>query len=425
MKKTIFSTLLIVVLATTLLFASCKKDNGSANSTGDGETKKDTASEKTVGENESTTSKSTTTESKQDNKDIKLAEDEILYVNGYTCPKGVGRFILNDLERIYGESFDWEQDINGLKAYGAVKKEVFDILLQFYTLKAFAADNDIKISDENEKKIEEILNEYLKLYTDDYLKEESITKDDLKNIINMSFLAEAVKKQQTKDFKINQDKLEEYLMKDAAYALAKELDAKKALQKVKVQHILLSTQDETGQDKSEDEKQAAMKKAEELKKKVEDGENITQLVEKYSEDPSKVQNKGIYTFNRAGLFVKEFKDAGFDMKKGETRIVKTQFGYHVIHKLDVEEATEEELKAEEARIEALREQFTMHQIDEEFKKIYKEKILPKYSEVTKINDKLWDSMKTNYERSKEEIESTTTGEKNTQKEQEQTTTKNK
>jgi peptidyl-prolyl cis-trans isomerase D len=95
-------------------------------------------------------------------------------------------------------------------------------------------------------------------------------------------------------------------------------------EEVKVRHILLMTQ---GKPASDD---AAVKaKAEDVLKQVKSGGNFTELVKKYSEDPGKATNNGEYTVQRNGQMVKEFEDAAFRLKPGETEIVKTSYGYHV------------------------------------------------------------------------------------------------
>ena len=95
-------------------------------------------------------------------------------------------------------------------------------------------------------------------------------------------------------------------------------------EEVKVRHILLMTQ---GKPASED---AAIKaKAEDVLKQVKSGANFTELVKKYSEDPGKATNNGEYTVQRNGQMVKEFEDAAFRLKPGDTEIVKTSYGYHI------------------------------------------------------------------------------------------------
>lgn len=93
---------------------------------------------------------------------------------------------------------------------------------------------------------------------------------------------------------------------------------------VSVAHILIKAGERSDMD--------AKKRAEEVWKKASAGSDFTALVEEYSDDPSKKDNKGAFPVVERGKMVKPFEDAAFAMKiPGEiTPPVKTQFGYHVI-----------------------------------------------------------------------------------------------
>lgn len=65
----------------------------------------------------------------------------------------------------------------------------------------------------------------------------------------------------------------------------------------------------------------------------EDGKNFCDLVEEYTEDVASKDTCGEYNFTELDPLVEEFKIAGFDMAPKETRIVKTQFGYHIMYKV--------------------------------------------------------------------------------------------
>lgn len=69
-------------------------------------------------------------------------------------------------------------------------------------------------------------------------------------------------------------------------------------------------------------------------------EHFGELANKYSHDQDgKVTNGGIYTFVEEGKMVAEFNDWCFDenRKPGDTDLVKTQFGYHVMYFVGSEE----------------------------------------------------------------------------------------
>ena len=76
-------------------------------------------------------------------------------------------------------------------------------------------------------------------------------------------------------------------------------------------------------------------RARELLSAVKEGKDFGQLARTHSECPSGKNGGGLGWFGR-GQMVKEFEDAAFSAKKGETvGPVKTQFGWHLIKVIDV------------------------------------------------------------------------------------------
>ena len=74
--------------------------------------------------------------------------------------------------------------------------------------------------------------------------------------------------------------------------------------------------------------------AQELKTKISKGESFANLAKQYSIDGSKKRGGDLGYFGR-GMMVPEFEKASFSLEKGQVSdIVKTQFGYHVIKRLD-------------------------------------------------------------------------------------------
>ena len=74
--------------------------------------------------------------------------------------------------------------------------------------------------------------------------------------------------------------------------------------------------------------------AQELKTKIAKGESFANLAKQYSIDVSKKRGGDLGYFSR-GMMVPEFEKAAFSLEKGQVSdIVKTQFGYHVIKRLD-------------------------------------------------------------------------------------------
>jgi peptidyl-prolyl cis-trans isomerase D len=75
---------------------------------------------------------------------------------------------------------------------------------------------------------------------------------------------------------------------------------------------------------------AAKAKAEGILKQIQAGANFAELAKKYSDDPGSKDDGGELGFAQRGRMVKEFDNAIFTQKIGDTRIVKTEFGYHIV-----------------------------------------------------------------------------------------------
>ena len=74
--------------------------------------------------------------------------------------------------------------------------------------------------------------------------------------------------------------------------------------------------------------------AQEIKTKIAGGESFANLAKQYSIDSSKKRGGDLGFFGR-GMMVQEFEKAAFALEKGQVSdIVKTQFGYHIIKRLD-------------------------------------------------------------------------------------------
>jgi peptidyl-prolyl cis-trans isomerase D len=75
---------------------------------------------------------------------------------------------------------------------------------------------------------------------------------------------------------------------------------------------------------------AAKAKAEGLLKQIQGGANFADLAKQNSDDPGSKEKGGELGFARRGMMVPEFDNALFSQKIGDTKIVKSQFGYHII-----------------------------------------------------------------------------------------------
>ncbi|HEY1256296.1 MAG TPA: peptidylprolyl isomerase, partial [Terracidiphilus sp.] len=75
---------------------------------------------------------------------------------------------------------------------------------------------------------------------------------------------------------------------------------------------------------------AAKAKAEGLLKQIQGGANFADLAAKNSDDPGSKVKGGELGFARRGMMVPPFENAIFTQKIGDTQIVKSSFGYHIV-----------------------------------------------------------------------------------------------
>ncbi|HIJ01189.1 TPA: hypothetical protein HA363_00925 [Candidatus Woesearchaeota archaeon] len=93
---------------------------------------------------------------------------------------------------------------------------------------------------------------------------------------------------------------------------------------VTASHILIMINDTQTDDN-------AFKLISDINNKLDDT-NFCELAKQYSEDLGSKNTCGTYTFGK-GEMVQEFEDASFSLAINATKIVKTQYGYHLIKKL--------------------------------------------------------------------------------------------
>ena len=90
-------------------------------------------------------------------------------------------------------------------------------------------------------------------------------------------------------------------------------------------HILIKSPGGTSKTDAE-----AKAKAEALLKQIQGGADFADLAKKNSEDPGSGAQGGELGFAKHGAMVPEFDAAIFGQKIGDTKIVKSQFGYHIV-----------------------------------------------------------------------------------------------
>jgi peptidyl-prolyl cis-trans isomerase C len=97
-------------------------------------------------------------------------------------------------------------------------------------------------------------------------------------------------------------------------------------EQIRASHILIKV--DTHADDTQ--RMAAKKKIEEIRSRLDKGEDFAELAKEFSDCPSGKNGGDLGFFDRTKM-VKPFSDAAFSLKIGEiSGIVETQFGYHII-----------------------------------------------------------------------------------------------
>jgi peptidyl-prolyl cis-trans isomerase D len=114
-----------------------------------------------------------------------------------------------------------------------------------------------------------------------------------------------------------------------SYVLAKKIDEKILPDSATVRHILIQTTNpQTGQAMLED--SIAKKRIDSIDLAIQNGANFDSLAKKLSDDKGSADKGGVYDYFPQGQMVKAFNDFVFEGKRGDKKVVKTEFGYHLI-----------------------------------------------------------------------------------------------
>jgi peptidyl-prolyl cis-trans isomerase C len=96
---------------------------------------------------------------------------------------------------------------------------------------------------------------------------------------------------------------------------------------VRARHILVRVDNKS----AEDDRKKAKQKAEDILRRIADGEDFAKVAAEISDDPSTKANGGDLGFFPRGKMVKSFEDAAFSLNPGAvSSVVETQYGYHII-----------------------------------------------------------------------------------------------
>ncbi|MCD8391470.1 MAG: peptidylprolyl isomerase [Firmicutes bacterium] len=108
----------------------------------------------------------------------------------------------------------------------------------------------------------------------------------------------------------------------------------------RAKHILFTTMDTTTYEEYDDDKKAEQKAlAEEILARAQAGEDFDTLMNEYSEDPGTESNPDGYYFTYDEM-VEEFEDTVVELEENEIGFCESDYGYHIIKRLPLEEGSD-------------------------------------------------------------------------------------
>jgi parvulin-like peptidyl-prolyl isomerase len=105
---------------------------------------------------------------------------------------------------------------------------------------------------------------------------------------------------------------------------------------VRVRHILIKAPEGS----TAAQKELARRRASDLRARIAEGEKFDVLARQYSDCPSREKGGELPPFPRKGVMSEAFAKASFELTDGElSQVVETEFGYHLIVRLDKKPGT--------------------------------------------------------------------------------------
>lgn len=285
MKKTL-AIILALVMCSALLFTACSEDSNKLNET---------------------------TVATVDGVKVSQADYNLMYKLSYDQ--------MAQYSQSYGEGwYNTEIDDKGTTIGAYMKNQAMDSVTELIAIEKLAAENGVKVD-------KTLLEEQLRNIKEqqggesgykEFLESFRTTDEAVRRYIERVMLYENLTAKLTEEGGVA------YISDDSVLPEFEE-------KYLRVQHILVeATFPEDGGDDEE-----ALKKAEEVIKKLNEGASFDSLIEEYNTDPGQTKDS-YYTFTD-GYMVAEFEEASKNLKVDEytKEPVKSEFGYHIIKRYEL------------------------------------------------------------------------------------------
>ena len=216
--------------------------------------------------------------------------------------------------------------------YNEIKKSNISKLVDMIDHQLF--DEKYESNDEEDQAVEEQINQLKESYKDDTTFQSVIqqyfgvnSEDELEDMLRL-------------EYKRN-EAVEDYVADNLTDKEIQDYYDKNIIGDIKASHILITPDVDSDATEEEKEKaeEKAKKEAEKIIKKLDKGEDFAELAKEYSDDEATAKNGGDLDYFNTDDMDENFMDAVKKLNNNEytKEPVKTQYGYHIILKVDQKE----------------------------------------------------------------------------------------
>ena len=198
------------------------------------------------------------------------------------------------------------------------KKDILDQIIEEKIIDQEAAKVGVAVTDEEVTDAFNILLQQSQITREQFMQsiaEQGVSFDDFMEVFKSRILVSKLFNATTlSNTQVSESEAKEYYDNNPDMFVQEE--------QVRASHILVNTSEE----------------AEQIKARLDAGEDFAELAKEFSIDPSNVDGGQLGVFGR-GVMVPEFEDAAFSLEVGEySEPVQTQFGWHIIWLTDKQPA---------------------------------------------------------------------------------------
>ncbi|MDD4870707.1 MAG: peptidylprolyl isomerase [Kiritimatiellae bacterium] len=251
-------------------------------------------------------------------------------VNGEQIPEEAIRYELDRLVKFYSEYMSSEEM---LKQIDALKIRAKEQAIGAKLLISETARLDIKVpADDVDKRFEAMVKKAGgKDVFERIMKERGITTESVRKSIEQGRRVDLLVERITQ---VVSDPTESEMIEH----FKKHADEYKKPERVQARHILIRFDPDKKADK-----QTSLSRIKEIRQKIKEGADFADQAAAYSDCPSGKKTGGSLGWISRGMTIPEFDNVVFSMKVGElSEVFETPLGFHVIHKIDHDEASEAE-----------------------------------------------------------------------------------